>query len=352
MISSMRLRNFRGFEDIELSDMCPITLISGRNNVGKSAILEAVFLFFDHKAPDSFGKINMIRGIHETTLGMFLWEPIFYQMDLDRKMQLEMNFDGALATLEYTRDYSFVPAHVTLPKEIMNDMITSAKSTYTLKFQYARGDYAEEGHFVAGQTGILQNIMTNQENQIEKMPIAHLVGKGSMFDVSADEFGKIERRQKKQDVLNIMQIIDKNIQDIITISANKQSSLYVKTNNSLLPLKLFGDGANKLLRIVSSIMSSPDSIILIDEIEGGFHYSIYQKLWEIVADIAYKYNCQIIATTHSVECINAALDGVKAANKISDFCYFRINKNNGENRVYRYSHDILCTAIDGEMEVR
>ena len=354
MISSMRLRNFRGFEDIELSDMCPITLISGRNNVGKSAILEAVFLFFDHKAPDSFGKINMIRGIHETTLGMFSWEPIFYQMDLDRKMQLEMNFDGALATLEYTRDSSFVPIYNTaMPKEIRNDIIMSAKSKYTLRFQYAMGDYIEEGHFVAGQAGIFQNMTTNQENRVELMPYIQFINNRRMFDVAIiDDFGAIEMQQKKQDIIDIMQMIDKNIQDIVTISTNGQASLYVKTNDYLLPLNLMGDGTSKLWCLVVSIISHPNSIFLVDEIEGGFHYSMYPKLWEIIATIARKYACQIIATTHSYECIVGAIDGIESADRKHEFCYFRINKNNGENRVYRYSHDILCTAIDGEMEVR
>ena len=43
MYKKLRLKNFRAFEDFEM-DLAPITLIAGDNNVGKSSILEAVFL--------------------------------------------------------------------------------------------------------------------------------------------------------------------------------------------------------------------------------------------------------------------------------------------------------------------
>ena len=354
MISSMRLRNFRGFQDIELSDICPITLISGRNNVGKSAILEAVFLFFDHQHQDSFIKIDMFRGNYMPNRGTNLWESLFYQMDMSRTMQIEMGLDDTLAILKYTRDSSFVPIYnAALPKEAMNDIITSAKLTHTLKFQYEKGDYSEEGHFVAGQAGILQNMTTNKENQAELMPYTHFINNRQMFDVVIiDDFGIIEMRQKKQDVIDIMQMIDKNIQDIVTISTNGQASLYVKTNDHLLPLNLMGDGTSKLLCLVVSIISHPNSIFLVDEIEGGFHYSIYQKLWETIATIARKYACQIIATTHSYECIVGAIDGIESADRKHEFCYFRLNRKDAQNRAYRYSGELLRIAIAEDMEVR
>lgn len=354
MIRSMRLKNFRGFEEIELSDMCPITLISGKNNVGKSAILEAVFLFFDHQHQDSFIKIDMFRGNYMPNRGTNLWESLFYQMDMSRTMQIEMRLDDTLATLRYIRDSSFVPFYnASLPKEAMDDIITSAKLTHTLKFQYEKGDYAEEGHFIAGQTGIFQNMTTNQENQVEPMPYVQPINHRHFFDsMIVDYFGTIEMQQKKQDVIDIMQIIDEDIQDIITISTNGQASLYVKTNDHLLPLHLMGDGTSKLLCLIVFIISRPNSIFLVDEIEDGFHYSMYPKLWEIIATIARKYACQIIATTHSYECIVGAIDGIESAGRKHEFCYFRLNRNGTQNRAYRYSDELLRIAIAEDMEVR
>lgn len=62
MIEMLKFENFRGFKKIELSELKPITLISGKNNTGKSSILEGIFLFLDHISPDCFSKINYFRG--------------------------------------------------------------------------------------------------------------------------------------------------------------------------------------------------------------------------------------------------------------------------------------------------
>ncbi len=58
MIENIKLENFRGFKEIELTDLRRISLISGKNNSGKSSVLEGVFLFLDHLAPESFVKIK------------------------------------------------------------------------------------------------------------------------------------------------------------------------------------------------------------------------------------------------------------------------------------------------------
>ncbi len=68
---------------------------------------------------------------------------------------------------------------------------------------------------------------------------------------------------------------------------------------------------------------------------------MFPKLWEIVAQAACENDCQIIATTHSYECIVGAVDGIKQAGKNSAFCFYRLGKNNTGSHVYRYSNDLL-----------
>ena len=87
MIRNISIENFRGFESIDISDMNRITLISGRNNVGKSSILEALFLVMDHSSSDSFAKIGGFRG-SITGGAASLWNPLFYQLDTEREIRL------------------------------------------------------------------------------------------------------------------------------------------------------------------------------------------------------------------------------------------------------------------------
>ena len=107
-----------------------------------------------------------------------------------------------------------------------------------------------------------------------------------------------------------------------------------------------------MLFIILAIIENPNSFILIDEIESGFHYSMYPKLWYAIASAAQENNCQIIATTHSYECIDGAIDGIESANMQNCFCYYRIERNEDNNKAFRYSGNLLRSAINCSMEVR
>ena len=92
---------------------------------------------------------------------------------------------------------------------------------------------------------------------------------------------------------------------------------------------------------------------MIDEIDAGFHYSVYDKFWEAVMAVAKEQNCQVIATTHSYECLDSAVNTVKRVGMQDEFCYFRLGKNKkGESIAYRYSADLLSSATDDNLEVR
>lgn len=54
MIKALKIQDFRCFQDLDVEGLTPITLFGGKNNSGKSAILEAVFLNFGHRNPNVF----------------------------------------------------------------------------------------------------------------------------------------------------------------------------------------------------------------------------------------------------------------------------------------------------------
>ena len=130
------------------------------------------------------------------------------------------------------------------------------------------------------------------------------------------------------------------------------AQIYARMNGQLLPVKLAGDGFNKWMYIILSIMAHPNSLILIDEIETGIHYSAYVNLWKVIALTAQKYNCQVIATTHSYECIRAAVESIEESGRMENFCYFRIDREREGHVAYRYSDDLLKAAINTNLEVR
>lgn len=357
MIGNIEFKNFRGFSNLKMDNTKQITLISGMNNVGKSSVLDGLFLFFDHISPESFVKLNSFRGFPPLSEPKYLWEPIFHNLNTQEPVQISLSIDGQSARLHYSRDDSYiVPEDPDVPKNVLNQFISSTQTSYTLKFQYIFKGYQETGHFITNSSGMLRNMHTSLDgNRILPLNYTQFINAAIVHNgVELTAWiGDLELSGRKEELVEILRLIEPSISDITTImTANGGAQIYIKVNGRLLPLKLAGDGLNKLLFIVLSIMAHPNSLFLIDEIETGIHYSVYVEFWRTISLAAKKYNCQVIATTHSYECIVGAIDGIEQAELTSSFCYFRLVRDGEGSIAHRYSDDLLRTAIDTNLEVR
>ncbi len=357
MIQSVSFRNFRGFKHLELSDLAPITLLSGKNNAGKSTVLEGLFLLVDHSDPMCFGKICNFRGLPTIPDFDILWKPLFHQLNADDPIQISARLEHD-TELTYYREDSYLPMPQDLKgmtPDVMNRFISSAKSGYTLGFQLTQKEisYTETGHFIVASDGTVLNTNTSlPNNQKVPMPFTQVINSQIATLPPVELFGKLELDGRKNEILHLLNKMDRALSDITTITVGGQTQLYGNMGGKLLPMRLTGDGMNRLLFIMLSIIENPNSIILIDEIENGFHYSMYPTIWEAIANAAQKSNCQVIATTHSYECISGAIEGIEKADMKDNFCFFRLAQEKNGRRAYRFSSDAVRTALDAEMEVR
>ena len=62
MLKTLALRGFRGFESYELTDLATVNLIVGKNNCGKTTILEAVELLVSNGHPFALYDVAGRRG--------------------------------------------------------------------------------------------------------------------------------------------------------------------------------------------------------------------------------------------------------------------------------------------------
>ena len=357
MLSNLNIENFRGIQKLSIKDMRRLVLLSGKNNVGKSSVLEAIFFMMDHLSPDSFNHMNSFRGLNVPPNGVGLWEPLFYQMNPDNTIRIRATRGEDNLTLSYSKDESYIPAlNGGIPKNVAGSFQYSAKRNYTLRFDFqvdGSVEYSETGHFTTSDNGTLREVSDdNGEKQFMQLTYTSFVNNNFVRSDRAilDRMGKAELNGEKEKVISFLQRIDSSISDIVTLSVNGTSQLYINTNKKLLPVQFSGDGINKLLYIVLSIMDAKDGILLVDEIDTGFHYSMYKDLWKMVADVSHDYNCQVIATTHSYENIIGAVEGAK--DYPEDFSYYRLGYDKEGLKAFRSSYDLLKSALRSDMEVR
>lgn len=359
MLESVRLKNFRGFKDTELCPLSQITLISGKNNAGKSSVLEGIFLLLAHALDDPFSKLDHFRGMPKPSpknQSYMIWGNLFHKMDTSKKMQIIAGIDGDKAVLTYARDNGYrPPSDVILRPESDVKAASSVKTGYALKTSYSLAGHKTSFHYILSEEKLIMDRSRKTILPTDKAPMSHFI---NSFIANTDStsiaewFSAQELAGKKDKIIEIMRLIAPDTSDISTIAQNGAYQLYVKIGGDRMPLKLAGDGMNRLLYIVLSILAHPRSVILIDEIETGFHYSMYSKLWEVAAAAAKENDCQVIATTHSYECIMGAADGMEAADMTERFSYYRLDKENEKIFVTRYPYELVAAACDANVEVR
>lgn len=353
MINKLSIDNFRGIQHLDIDNMKRISVFSGKNNVGKSTLLEALFLLMDHTSNDSFSKLNSFRGLIISDI-MTIWEPLFYNMDLNAVIRVYTKDDDGLERhLEYKKDTDYVPQSTSvIPEDVLAQFRAASKESYSLLFSFDEGEYKENGHFSAGPSGILRQMATSKPgNEIKRMKSTRFINPTNTrtTETVVDGIGKLELSNEKKLIIDILRELDPSIEDIVTISKQNISQLHIRVQDKWIPLQYAGDGVMKLLHICLEMLERKDGLLLIDEIETGFHYSMYSNLWRIINKISKESDCQVIATTHSYEMISAI---TSITEDKDDVVYYRLGKKTDTITSHRYDYELLESALKSEMEVR
>jgi AAA15 family ATPase/GTPase len=114
-----------------------------------------------------------------------------------------------------------------------------------------------------------------------------------------------------------------------------------------------GDGMRKILTFLATIATTKNGVLLIDEIENGLHYSSLSVVWKALFAACKEYNVQIIATTHSYECVEAFSKSYDAFDpEGDDIRLFRIDKEGEKHTAFSSNAKVLRAGIEKEFEVR
>jgi len=116
----------------------------------------------------------------------------------------------------------------------------------------------------------------------------------------------------------------------------------------LVPLSSLGGGILRLTVLLLSIASARGGMEQIDEVEAELHHSAMSTAWAAIQSVARQFDVQVVATTHSLECVRAAHDAVDE----TEFRLIRVEQDGDEIRTEHYDAEPLASALDFEMEVR
>jgi AAA15 family ATPase/GTPase len=119
----------------------------------------------------------------------------------------------------------------------------------------------------------------------------------------------------------------------------------------LVPVPLMGEGMGRLLTILLAIAEAKGGLVMVDEIDTGFHYSILRDVWLAIARAARENDVQILATTHSWECVTAAHESF-AASETYDLRIHRLDRIDESVTSVTYDRETAEVAVASGLEMR
>ena len=117
------------------------------------------------------------------------------------------------------------------------------------------------------------------------------------------------------------------------------------------PLRSLGDGALRVFGVAAALANCTDGFLLIDEAENGLHHAIQLDFWRMVLRVAHKNNVQVVATTHSFDCISGFADAAAESAEVEGRL-IRLSQRDGQLMTVEYSERDLTVATERLIEVR
>ncbi len=350
MLERLHIRNYRVFNDLEIDRLSRINLIAGKNNSGKTSLLEAIFLLSGAGNAQMAMNIMAFRGIDSVsgtsqTIRETFWKPIFSALDMDKTVEIRGHHEsvGPL-NLTVTLD---TPRTTELPLKVpVGTNLAELSSAPQLMFSFS-----------SRLTGEIKGRMrtTGQAIQLEtphaEVPFLSrfLSSRGGNLKEDAVLLGVLRRQKKGHLLLEALQSIEPRLQSIEDNSASGEPLIWGDIGLSeLVPLPVMGEGMTRIARLVLAISATPNGVVLADEIENGLHHSVLSKVWKVVDTAARQFNTQIFATTHSFECVEAAQKALGA----DGFLLHRLEANGTENRCVTYESEEIDVALRHNLEIR
>ena len=165
-------------------------------------------------------------------------------------------------------------------------------------------------------------------------------------------YGALVDTNKEAFLNESLQLFDENIVSLKQRVLESGVVLKVEMKNHASPVLLssLGQGINRYIAMLCAIWASQDGFLFIDEIENGIHYTNYHKLWEILFRASKAANCQVFATTHSAECIQAFHE----ANDLDEGAYFEFYENVKKKNISAHKMDkkLLAYALSHDGRIR
>ncbi len=288
-IREIEIKNFKCFKDFKAEGFKWVNLIGGKNNVGKTAFMEACYI-----------------NVYAQNLKAFTAS--LFNIKFMRENLNILNGD------KYeTRKYI----------EQSNNIFTKSNiNLATFKIEDINGIKEYIFEFNKKNIKVNSNLFSYDIKWIENIQFIDNFGLSNIEIINF--YVAIQKKKEEQFLNDILHKFDNRIESF-KIMIDKPTC---EIDGEYCEITELGDGVRHLVSIVTALFSCENGQLFIDEIDNGIHYIKLDKIWKIIFELSEKLNVQVFATTHSKEMIES-FNRVQLKIELEDneSSYFELAKN-------------------------
>jgi hypothetical protein len=375
-IANLSIERFRALRRLRIERLGGVNLVTGKNNTGKSSILEALRILASGASPLVLSAILRYReenadeiqygGRQVDTeslaqLGCLFCgfpqisethEPIVLSADgITGSMQSTISLGWFSEQWEPDGSRRLVPQQPRLPPESPSPeaepmpalVMDSGAAKRIVPLDYRKGLYRERNY----------RVDLPEEPRMPCVFVSPYGGErtrnlGPLWD-------KIALSGLETDVVNALKIIAPDIEAVSMVGSEGPSQLRTAIVRSSgfprpVPLRSFGDGLNRLFGIVLSLVNAKGGFLLIDEFENGMHHTVQLDVWRGIFHLSNLLNVQVFATSHSWDAVEAFQEA--AAEHPDEGLLIRLSRKGDEVIPTLFDGEELAVATRDRIEVR
>lgn len=374
LIESIEVRGFRGLGHLLVPTLGRVNLITGKNNAGKSSLLEAIRILVTRGALDTVHSIIRYREENNDT------------PDADRDL-MGADFGPYRSLFQGFPDCSTEKAAFSIQA---SGRIVSGLSSLSVAAVWAvRHEDAQRGAVSYQVTpdlfGDVSSVPALEMVAGERTRVVPLPSRGLMrratglspFGDSVNEtlrcvyldpfsprstgqlgtlWDAVALTDAQDEVLKALQLLSPDIQAVSMVgsgdSGMRPRTAMVRSRlfGAPVPLRTFGDGVNRLFGIVLSICNAKNGVLLMDEFENGLHHSVQAAIWTTIFRLAADLNVQVFATSHSHDCVQAFQEA--ASDSPQEGVLLRLTRRGDAVMATVFREEELEIATRNDIEVR
>lgn len=371
-IATLTIERFRALRQLKIDGLGRVNLITGRNNTGKSSVLEALRILASNASPSVIYNILHFReeDVGDTdesarlldAEGVFLLSNLFNGFpQFSAKLEpIVIDANGVSRPIRLTmeaewfseeRDQDGTRKLIPQQKDLFGDgeaipalVIEAGGARRVLPLDYMRR-YARRG-------------LSMRPDAVDEptLPCVFVSPYGGERTATLGVlWDKIALSDSEKDVVEALRIIDPEISAVSMVGGEgqrQQRTAIVRSSHlpRPVPLRSFGDGLNRLFGIVLSLVNAKDGLLLIDEFENGMHYTVQLDAWRAVFKLSRRLGIQVFATSHSWDSIEAFQKA--AAESPEDGALVKLSRKGEDIIPTVFAEDELAVATRNRIEVR